>query len=170
MILFIKEFIYLLNFNILGIINRLLKFYTLFKIKFYRNLQGCKLKDLKLPLILVLEIILCLTLADAIPETFRSLSFSISTAIKAILVAALPAIIFAFLLSTIADLKDIAEYFEYTFDIDLGQYRRTFLEIRVRKSERTKFLNALKFYLFRFPYLFYIIYFLWSIIPNYLHR
>ena len=44
----------------------------------------------------------------------------------------------------IADLKDIAEYFEYTFDIDLGQYRRTFLEIRVRKSERTKFLNALK--------------------------
>ena len=28
------------------------------------------------------------------------------------------------------DLKDIAEYFEYIFDIDLGQYRRTFLEIR----------------------------------------
>ncbi|WP_300564793.1 RteC domain-containing protein [Flavobacterium sp.] len=41
------------------------------------------------------------------------------------------------------DLKDIAEYFEYTFDIDLGQYRRTFLEIRARKTERTKFINSL---------------------------
>ena len=43
-----------------------------------------------------------------------------------------------------ADLKDIAEYFEHVFEIDLGQYRRTFLEIRVRKSERTKFINSLK--------------------------
>ncbi len=43
-----------------------------------------------------------------------------------------------------ADLKDIAEYFEKVFNIDLGQYRRTFLEIRVRKSERTKFINSLK--------------------------
>lgn len=42
-----------------------------------------------------------------------------------------------------ADLKDIAEYFEYVFDIDLGQYRRTFLEIRVRKTERNRFLTSL---------------------------
>ncbi len=41
------------------------------------------------------------------------------------------------------DLKDIAEYFEHIFEIDLGQYRRTFLEIRVRKAERTKFISAL---------------------------
>ncbi len=41
------------------------------------------------------------------------------------------------------DLKDIAEYFEYIFDIDLGQYRRTFLEIRTRKADRAKFLTAL---------------------------
>ncbi|MCO6175880.1 RteC domain-containing protein [Flavobacterium sp. NRK F10] len=41
------------------------------------------------------------------------------------------------------DLKDIAEYFEHTFDIDLGQYRRTFLEIRARKSDKTKFITAL---------------------------
>lgn len=41
------------------------------------------------------------------------------------------------------DLKDIAEYFEQTFEIDLGQYRRTFLEIRARKSDRTKFINSL---------------------------
>ncbi|WP_163407904.1 RteC domain-containing protein [Flavobacterium ajazii] len=43
-----------------------------------------------------------------------------------------------------SDLKDIAEYFEMVFDIDLGQYRRTFLEIRARKSDRTKFIDNLK--------------------------
>lgn len=43
-----------------------------------------------------------------------------------------------------ADLKDIAEYFEEIFNIDLGQYRRTFLEIRVRKDERAKFISTLR--------------------------
>lgn len=43
-----------------------------------------------------------------------------------------------------SDLKDIAEYLEVVFDIDLGQYHRAFLEIRVRKSDQTKFLNSLK--------------------------
>ena len=43
-----------------------------------------------------------------------------------------------------SDLKDIAEYFENMFNIDLGQYHRAFLEIRMRKSEQTKFLNSLK--------------------------
>jgi|SRR5690606_25464839 len=42
------------------------------------------------------------------------------------------------------DLKDIAQAFEHMFRIDLGQYRRTFLEIRVRKSDRTRFLDKLK--------------------------
>ena len=42
-----------------------------------------------------------------------------------------------------ADLKDIAEYLEHVFEIDLGQYRRTFLEIRVRKTERSRFLTSL---------------------------
>ena len=42
-----------------------------------------------------------------------------------------------------ADLKDIAAYFEYIFEIDLGQYRRTFLEIRMRKTEKTKFIAGL---------------------------
>ncbi|NHM07641.1 tetracycline regulation of excision, RteC [Flavobacterium sp. CYK-4] len=41
------------------------------------------------------------------------------------------------------DLKDIAEYFEHIFDVDLGQFRRTFLEIRARKNDRTKFLISL---------------------------
>ncbi|WP_100612951.1 RteC domain-containing protein [Confluentibacter lentus] len=42
-----------------------------------------------------------------------------------------------------ADLKDIAEYFEHIFEIDLGQYRRAFLEIRARKTDKTKFITAL---------------------------
>jgi len=41
-------------------------------------------------------------------------------------------------------LKEVAVFFESAFDIDLGQFNRVFLEIRNRKSERTKFLNALK--------------------------
>ncbi|APT23120.1 RteC domain-containing protein [Flavobacterium columnare] len=43
-----------------------------------------------------------------------------------------------------SDLKDVAEYFENIFNIDLGQYHRAFLEIRMRKSDQTKFLNSLK--------------------------
>lgn len=43
-----------------------------------------------------------------------------------------------------AELKEIASYFEEVFHIDLGQYRRTFLEIRERKSDKTKFLNSLE--------------------------
>jgi hypothetical protein len=42
-----------------------------------------------------------------------------------------------------ADLKDIAENFEHIFEIDLGQYRRTFLEIRARKNDKTKFITTL---------------------------
>ncbi|HCQ12734.1 RteC domain-containing protein [Flavobacterium sp.] len=42
-----------------------------------------------------------------------------------------------------ADLKEIAEYFEHIFKIDLGQYRRVFLEIRARKSDKTKFITIL---------------------------
>jgi len=41
-------------------------------------------------------------------------------------------------------LKEMATFFESTFNIDLGQFNRVFLEIRNRKSERTKFLNSLK--------------------------
>ena len=43
-----------------------------------------------------------------------------------------------------AELKEIASYFEEMFHIDLGQYRRTFLEIRDRKSDKTKFINTLE--------------------------
>lgn len=43
-----------------------------------------------------------------------------------------------------ADLKETINLFEAMFDIELGQFHRTFLEIRERKSERTKFLTTLK--------------------------
>lgn len=43
-----------------------------------------------------------------------------------------------------SDLKDVAEYFESIFNIDLGQYHRTFLEIRTRKSDSAKFINSLR--------------------------
>lgn len=42
------------------------------------------------------------------------------------------------------DLKEIAVALEATFNIDLGQYHRTFLELRMRKGDRTKFLNSLR--------------------------
>ena len=41
-------------------------------------------------------------------------------------------------------LKEVTTFFESSFSIDLGQFNRVFLEIRNRKSERTKFLNTLK--------------------------
>lgn len=43
-----------------------------------------------------------------------------------------------------SELKEVTTFFEKTFNIDLGQFNRAFLEIRTRKSERTKFLNTLK--------------------------
>lgn len=43
-----------------------------------------------------------------------------------------------------ADLKEIASYFEKILNIDLGQFNRVFLEIRIRKSSQTKFLDSLK--------------------------
>ncbi|WP_264564736.1 RteC domain-containing protein [Flavobacterium sp. N3904] len=41
-------------------------------------------------------------------------------------------------------LKEVATVFASAFNIDLGQFNRVFLEIRNRKSDRTKFLNTLK--------------------------
>lgn len=43
-----------------------------------------------------------------------------------------------------SELKEVTTFFESVLDVDLGQFNRTFLEIRSRKSERTKFLNTLK--------------------------
>jgi len=42
-----------------------------------------------------------------------------------------------------ASLSEIATVFSSYFDIDLGQYRRTFLEIRSRKTARSRFLASL---------------------------
>lgn len=42
-----------------------------------------------------------------------------------------------------ADIKAIAAAFEYLFGVELGDYYRTFLELRMRKTGRTKFLHSL---------------------------
>ena len=43
-----------------------------------------------------------------------------------------------------ADIKKIASGFETIFNIDLGDYYRAFLEIKMRKKNNTKFLDNLK--------------------------
>lgn len=43
-----------------------------------------------------------------------------------------------------SDIKLIAECFERVFNVDLGNFYHTYLEIRNRKTNRTKFLDALR--------------------------
>lgn len=42
------------------------------------------------------------------------------------------------------ELKELASFLESVFQVDLGQFHKTFLEIRERKSDRTKFINTLR--------------------------
>ncbi|SEK59900.1 RteC domain-containing protein [Parapedobacter koreensis] len=42
------------------------------------------------------------------------------------------------------DIREVAQIFESTFDIDLGNFYQTYLELRNRKMNRTKFLDALR--------------------------
>ena len=42
------------------------------------------------------------------------------------------------------DIREVAQYFESTFSIDLGNFYQTYLELRNRKMNRTKFLDALR--------------------------
>lgn len=43
-----------------------------------------------------------------------------------------------------ADIKEIATYFELIFNIDLGDYYKTYLELKMRKSSRTKFIDTIR--------------------------
>ncbi len=43
-----------------------------------------------------------------------------------------------------ADIKEIAEHFQLVFNIELGQYNRVFYDIRSRKTNKVKFLDAVK--------------------------
>lgn len=43
-----------------------------------------------------------------------------------------------------SDIRFIANYFENMFNIDLGNFYQTYLELRTRKMNRTKFLDALR--------------------------
>lgn len=42
------------------------------------------------------------------------------------------------------DIREVAQYFESAFDIDLGNFYQTYLELRNRKMNRTKFLDVLR--------------------------
>ena len=42
-----------------------------------------------------------------------------------------------------ADIKELASHFEHFYNVDLGNYYHTFIEIRSRKTSRTKFLDRL---------------------------
>ena len=42
------------------------------------------------------------------------------------------------------DIREVAKYFESAFGIDLGNFYQTYLELRNRKMNRTKFLDALR--------------------------
>lgn len=41
-------------------------------------------------------------------------------------------------------MKEFVTYFESIFNIELGQYRRVFIEIKDRKSDKTRFIDKLK--------------------------
>jgi hypothetical protein len=43
-----------------------------------------------------------------------------------------------------ADLKQIATHFENSFNVNLGNYYRVYQDIRLRKTNQLKFLDALK--------------------------
>ena len=43
-----------------------------------------------------------------------------------------------------ADIKEMASLFEQVFNVDLGNYYHTFIEIRARKGSKTKFLDRLQ--------------------------
>jgi hypothetical protein len=42
------------------------------------------------------------------------------------------------------DLKELANHFQSYFNVDLGNYYRTFQDMRIRKINRTTFLDLLK--------------------------
>lgn len=42
------------------------------------------------------------------------------------------------------DIREVAQYFESVFGIDLGNFYQTYLELRNRKMNRTKFLDTLR--------------------------
>jgi Na+/H+-dicarboxylate symporter len=64
-----------------------------------------RLSELRLPLILVAEIILCLAFGDLVPTSLKTALYSLSVLLKNILVTALPFIIFSILFSSLGALK-----------------------------------------------------------------
>ncbi len=63
------------------------------------------LSDFKIPLILIIEIIVCLSFGDIIPEHLKSGAYALSLTLKEILLFVLPFVIFSFLFNSIGTLK-----------------------------------------------------------------
>ena len=64
-----------------------------------------RLSELRLPLILVAEIIICLLFGDLVPTSIKTAFYSLSVFLKNTLVTALPFIIFSILFSSLGALK-----------------------------------------------------------------
>lgn len=64
-----------------------------------------RLSDLKMPLILVLEFVVCLMWGDLIDTQVKSFFYTVSLGIKSLLISVLPFIIFSFITGSICDLK-----------------------------------------------------------------
>ena len=62
-------------------------------------------KELKLPLLLIAETILCLSFGHLVPESVKSGFYALSLTIKEILLFGLPFLIFAFISASLANLK-----------------------------------------------------------------
>jgi hypothetical protein len=41
------------------------------------------------------------------------------------------------------DIKELASHFEHFYNVDLGNYYHTFIDIRSRKTSKTRFLDKL---------------------------
>lgn len=63
-----------------------------------------KLRDIKLPVILVLQIIFCLCFGSFVPLAVKSFFYALSLTLKGVLMMVLPFVIFAFITKSIADL------------------------------------------------------------------
>ena len=87
------------------------------------------LKDFKIPLILMGEIIICLTLSDYIPVTIREIFYAVSLSLKEGLLFMLPFVIFSFLIQSIGTLKTGAfSYVALVFSLmALSNFAATFL-------------------------------------------
>lgn len=78
---------------------------TLLDILYEGVIMSIRLSELKMPLILVLEFVVCLLWGDLIDTQVKSFFYAVSLGMKSLLMAVLPFIIFSFITGSICDLK-----------------------------------------------------------------